>query len=177
VTGNDVLTERIANARSAGVAGHLVFSSTHAMESVVDRAVARTAAEITLERARQVGTLLVAERGGRHDHAGRAESALERLCVDEGPLHRMHRAVMGETLDGSDLPPGGAEGGHEAGMNGLAVEPHRAPAAVAGVAALLDAKNAALAQERTQTLTGARLGGKCLGIDRVIHGCSLRGKR
>ena len=41
---------------------------------------------------------------------------------------------------------------HQAGMHRLAVEPHGACAAIAGVAALLDAERALVAQERPQAL-------------------------
>ena len=132
---------------------------------VVDRAVAGAAAEIALQRARQVRPLLLVERGGGHDHAGRAEAALEGLRVEEGLLHRMQLAVRGEPLDGGDLPPRGAKGRHQAGMHRLAVEPHRAGAAIAGVAALLDAEHAALAQEGAQALAGPRLGRERLPFD------------
>ena len=43
-------------------------------------------------------------------------------------------------------------------MDRRAVEPDRAGAAIAGVAALLDAEHAALAQEGAQALAGPRLG-------------------
>ena len=105
---------------------------------------------------RQVGALRLVEGGGGHDHAGRAEAALERLGVEEGLLHRVQLAVLREPLDRRDLATRGAEGGHQAAMHGRAVEPDGAGAAIARVAALLDAEPAVLAQEGAQAL--ARLG-------------------
>ena len=118
---------------------------------------------------RQIRPLLLAQRGGGHDHAGGAEAALEGLRIEEGLLHRMQRAVLGQPLDGGDLAAGGAEGRHQAGMHRLAVEPDRAGAAIAGIAALLDAEHAAIAQEGAQALSGRRLGGEQFAVDVVVH--------
>ena len=52
----------------------------------------------------------------------------------------MQRAVLAEAFDGGDLASGGAKGRHQAGMHRRAVEPDGAGAAVAGIAALLDAE-------------------------------------
>ena len=49
--------------------------------------------------------ILVAEGGRRHDHAGRAEPALEALRLDELLLHGMQLAVLGQPLDRRDLAP------------------------------------------------------------------------
>jgi hypothetical protein len=65
--------------------------------------------------------------------------------------------------------PGGAEGWHQAGMKGHAVEPHRAGAAIAGIAALLDAEHAPVTQKGAQELSRRRLGGKQFAVDVVIH--------
>ena len=70
-----------------------------------------------------------------------------------------------EALDGGDLPPDGAEGGHQTGMHRLAVEPYGARAAIARVAALLDAEDAPIAQKGAQALTRPRLGRERFGID------------
>ncbi len=110
----------------------------------------------------------------RHDHAGGAEAALEGLRVEKGLLHGMQLAVLGQALDGGDLAPGGAEGRDEAAMEGHAVEPDRAGAAIALVAALLDAEPAVLAQEGAQALAGRGLGRKLLAVDREVHGAELR---
>ena len=64
----------------------------------------------------------------------------------------MRAAVGREAFDGGDGVALGAEGGDEAAMHRLAVEQHGAGAAVAGVAAFLDAEMSELAQERAQAL-------------------------
>src|SRR5207302_4323 len=122
-----------------------------------------------LERVREVGALILVERSRRHDHSGRAEAALKSLRVEKGALHRMQRVLGGKSLERGDRAAGGAEGRHQAGMNRGAVEPDRARAAIAGVAALLHAEEAALAQERAQALPGLRLGGYRLAVDGAIH--------
>ncbi len=70
----------------------------------------------------------------------------------------MQLAVFREPLDGGDLAPRGAEGGHQAGVERHAVEPDRAGAAIALVAAFLDAEPAELAQEGAQALAGRGFG-------------------
>src|SRR5262249_43432913 len=95
--------------------------------------------------------------------------ALEGLGIEEGLLYRMQPAVPRETLDGGDLVPGGAEGRHETGMERLAVQPYGAGAAVAGIAALLDAEPAKVAQAGPEALARARLGREQLPVHRVAH--------
>ena len=51
-------------------------------------------------------------------------------------------------------------------MHWLVIEQHRAGAAIAGVAAFLDAEMAELAQERAQALPGAGLLLETLAVDR-----------
>ena len=55
-------------------------------------------------------------------------------------LHRMQRAVLRQPLDRGDRAALGAECRHEAAVHRHAVEPDRAGAAIAGIAALLDAE-------------------------------------
>src|SRR5690606_20735656 len=148
------------------------------------------AAQVALEVARQVLALRVVERRGGHDHAGRAEPALEALRVEELLLHgvqRVARAVRvvvarahapvrpvararggGEALDRRDLVPGGAPRGVHARVHGDAVDVHGAGAAVARVAALLHAERALLAQEGPQALARAGLALGGAAVDR--HG-------
>ena len=59
-----------------------------------------------------------------------------------------------QAFDGGDLAAVGAEGRDQAAVHRLAVEIDGAGAAVAGVAALLDAEMAELAQEGAQALAG-----------------------
>ena len=52
--------------------------------------------------------------------------------------------------------PSARKAGNQAAVHRLAVDQHGAGAAIAGVAALLDAEMSELAQERAQALPGAR---------------------
>ena len=113
---------------------------------------------------RQVLQILGGEGGGRHDHAGRAEPALEPLRVEELLLHRVQLAVPGQPLDGRHLAAFGAEGGDEAAVDRHTVEPDGAGAAVARVASLLDAEPPQVAQEGAQALAGRRLFGEVLPL-------------
>ena len=70
-----------------------------------------------------------------------------------------------EPLEGRDRAALGPEGGDEAAVDRLAVEPDRARAAVAGVASLLHAEPAEVAQERAQALAGPGLGREQLAVD------------
>ena len=141
-----------------------------------DGAVAGTAAKITFERVRQIGLLIGIQGSGGHDHAGGAEAALECLCVQEGLLHRVQRAVLRQAFDGRHFVSGGAEGGHQAGMHRRSVEPDGAGAAIAGIAALLDAEAAVLAQKGAQALARFRPGVEPAVIDaEVKHAGGLVG--
>ena len=127
------------------------------VDRIGDRAIAGAAAEIAFERARQIVALRLVERGGGHDHAGGAEAALKALRIEKGLLHRMQAVRRaGEPFDRRDAAPLGAERRHEAAMHGLAVEMDGAGAAIAGIAAFLDAEPAELAQEGSQALAGTR---------------------
>lgn len=116
------------------------------MQRIVDRVIAGAAAEIAFQQAWQVIACILVERRGGHDHAGRAIAALKGLRIEECLLHGMKLAVSCEALDGRDLAPLSAKGGYQAAMIGHAVEPDGAGAAIALVAALLDAEPAMVAQ-------------------------------
>ena len=90
-------------------------------------------------------------------------------------LDGMQLAVLGEAFDGGDLLAFAAEGRDQAGVERFAVQPHRAGAAVAGVATLLDAEHFQVAQEGAQALAGTRLGRVQAAIDLVLsHDSSAR---
>ena len=135
--------------------------------------IAGASAEIALEVTRQVADLFLAEARRGHDHAGGAEAALEARGLHERGLHRMQFAVVRQAFDGGDSVAVGAKGGNQAAMNGDAVEPDGAGAAVAGVATLLDAEPSHLAQESSQALAGPRLFRESFAVDEVTHGCTL----
>src|SRR5207248_7983587 len=103
-----------------------------------DVVVAGAAAEVALEPhadllLRRVGVALE-QLLGRHDHAGRAEPALEAMLVPEGLLQGMERRSLGEALDGRDLGPVRLHREHRAGLHAVAVELDGARPAIAGVA-------------------------------------------
>ena len=173
----DGVGERVGQAGAQRLAGDVVLDVLLALQGIDDRAIAGAAADVALERVRQVGLVGLVERGrGRgHHHAGGAVAALEGLRVVEGLLDGMQLAVLGEALDGGDLLAFAAERRHQAGMERLAVHPHRAGAAVAGVAAFLDAEHFQVAQEGAQALARLRFGRVQAAIDLVLaHDSSAR---
>ena len=105
------------------------------------------------------------QRGAGQDHAGGAESALKSLRIQKGLLHRMDGGVAGKALDGGHGVAFGTECRNQAAMHRLVVEQHGAGAAIAGIAALLDAEMPELAQECAQALPGARLLFETLAVD------------
>jgi hypothetical protein len=113
----------------------------------------------------KIGTLIGIQCGCSHDHAGRAEAALECLGTHKGLLHRVQVAVLRQAFDRGHFASGGTEGRYQTGMHRLSIEPNGAGAAIPGVASLLNAKAAVLTQEGTQALAWARLGFEPVMID------------
>ena len=127
------------------------------VDRIGDRAIAGAAADVALQRAGRCGALRLVEAGRGHDHARRAIAALERAGLRERRLHRVQGAIRGgQPRDRGDRAPGRAERRHQAGMERLAVDQHRAGAAIARVAAAFDAERAELAQRCAQALAGVR---------------------
>src|SRR3954466_16387624 len=85
------------------------------------------------------GVALLDQLDRRHDLPGGAVAALERVVLDERPLHRVQLVAVGEPLDRGDLVPGGRHRQRQAGQHPAAVDPHGAGPAGALVAALLAA--------------------------------------
>ena len=106
----------------------------YAVKRVADCAISGTAAKRTLA----VWGHSAGGGIGHHLSSG-AISALERLCVQESLLCRVKSVVLGESFYRDDLPSFGAKGWRDAGMNSAAIEPDGAGAAVARVAAGLNA--------------------------------------
>src|SRR4029077_15338129 len=79
-----------------------------------------------------VGRLRVVpqQRRDRHDHAALAIAALRNVELEPGLLHGMQDAARGEALDGDDLAAGDRAYRQRAGADRLAVEVHRAGAAL-----------------------------------------------
>ena len=78
--------------------------------------------------------LLLEESVAGHQHAGRAEAALQPVLLKEALLQRMELAVLFEAFDGHDLAAVGLHGEDRARLDGAAVHDDRAGAAVARVA-------------------------------------------
>src|SRR5712691_2994871 len=109
------------------------------LDRLDDVVVAGTATEVALEPQpdlllRRVGVALE-QLLRRHDHAGRAEAALEPVLVPERLLQGMQRRSLGQALDRRDLRPIALDGEDRAGLHTVAVELDGARPAVAGVAA------------------------------------------
>ena len=158
-------------------AGGGVLDIGLAVERVLDRAVSRTAADISLQRCAEVLPLRLVQRGAGQNHAGGAEPALKSLRIEKRLLHWMGAAVGRKTLNGRHRVAVGAKGRDQATMHRLAVDQHRAGAAVAGVAAFLDAEMAELTQKRSQALPGLRRLRERLAVDFEAHSSACNSLR
>ncbi len=138
-------------------------------DGVLDGAIAGAAAQVALQRVAELGALRLIEGRRGHDHAGGTEAALEALRLEKRALHRVQFVALRQAFDGGHFAALRAQSRHQAGMHRLAVEIDRAGAAVAGVAAFLDAEPAELTQERAQALPGGGLLGKVLAVDPEAH--------
>jgi hypothetical protein len=147
-----------------------VFDIGLAVKRIFDGAVAGATAQIAFQRCAEILPLRLVQRRAGQDHAGGAEPALKGLRIEKRLLHRVRVAISCEALDGGDGMAIGAEGGNQAAMHRLAIDQHRAGAAVAGVAAFLDAEMPEVAQESPQALSGARAFRKLLAVDFEGHG-------
>ena len=89
--------------------------------------------------------------------------------LDERFLHRMQSPAGGQARGGGDVSTRHPRRGDDARVHGLAVEQHRARAAIAGVAALLDLEVPCLAQQRAKALTRAGAGVDLVAVDPELH--------
>ena len=103
----------------------------------------------------------------RHDLPGRAVAALEGVVRDEGPLHRVQVVAVGEALDRRDLVTLARDGEREAGEHAPAVDPDRARAAGALVAALLLPVRSRCSRSASSRLT------RRLDVDDVVPAVDL----
>src|SRR5713101_8662007 len=85
----------------------------------------------------------------------------------------MQLAVQSQALNRRDVAAFSAKRRNQTAMNGSAVEPDRAGAAVAGVAAFFDSEPSHLAQESSQALSRARLFRERFAIYQVTHAGSF----
>ena len=120
----------------------------------------------------------------RHDHPGRAETALQPVLVPEGFLDRMQRAVAAQPFDGRNRAAVGLDGETGARPDGDSVEEDRARAALARVAADLRAGDASqIADEVHQQQAGFYVALISTAVDRQadrdFHGATsdARGQR
>ena len=114
---------------------HPVGRSQHRLDDVV---VPRAAAEVALEPHPDLvfgGMRVLVEQPDRgHHHARGAVAALEPVVLHERLLHRVHLAVLGESLDGEDLLSVCLDGKHGAALHRFAVDVNGAGAAGGRVA-------------------------------------------
>jgi hypothetical protein len=93
LAGHDGIGERIGQAGAECLAGLVRLDVACAKQRVVDRPITGAAAEVALQRVRQIGLLRVGQCHRGHDHAGGAIPALEGLRIVKRLLHRMEFAV------------------------------------------------------------------------------------
>src|SRR2546425_8604777 len=126
----------VAMASTSLLPGHVLGGPLDRLDDVV---VARAPTEVALELVTDqlLGRLGIALEHlvDRHDHAGRAEAALEPVLLPEPLLDRVELAVLRQPLDRHDVGAVRLDGEERAGLDGLAVHEDRARAALAGVTA------------------------------------------
>ncbi len=141
------------------------FDLMLAADGSLDRTIAGATTDIALERPSQIVTLRLIETRRRHDHARRAEATLKPLRLQKGLLHGVQLAIFRQAFDCRNGAMFGPVGGKDAAMDRLAIDQHRAGAAIACVASLLHAEKSKLAQKRAEALSGARP--RC--VDFFVH--------
>ena len=82
-----------------------------------------------------------------HDHAWRAETALQRMMLTEGFLHRVQLAVGGQPFDGRDRSPFAGQRQRRARLDRASVDMDHAGAALARVTAHMSAGEAQVAAQ------------------------------
>ena len=172
----------VRNAIAAGVVdGQLRHLKAHLHARLVEKAhdgtqlalVAAAAAEVAGELARKLlargdeARVLLSGAGERqhvHDEAGGAKAA---LLGTFGSHRTGERLGLGlETLERGDGMALDARGGNRAAQYRVAVEPHRAQAAVGGLAGAAHRRAALLAQERKQHGVGGNLNLDLAAVER-----------
>src|ERR687889_144876 len=166
---DDPLARGGGQARSAGRARSVVLDSFVPVDRILDRTVPGAAAQVALQEPRQILTFLLGEVGRRHDHSGRAETALKALGFEERSLHRVQLSILRQTFDRCDLAAFGAEGRNDTAVDRNPIKPDGARPAIAGIAPLLDAEPAQFAQEGAQALAGRGLVRERLAVDVIAH--------
>src|SRR6185295_16068194 len=91
--------------------------------------------------------IVVEQVDGGHDHAGRAEAALQSVLRPETFLQRMQLSVFAEAFDRRDLRTVGLNGQYGAGFYASAIHQHGARAALARIAPDVRARESELFAE------------------------------
>src|SRR5256712_9146969 len=150
--------------------GHVLGRPLDRLDDVV---VARAPAQVTLELVpdqllRWLGVALE-HLVDRHDHARRAEPALEPVLLPESLLDRVQLAVLRQPLDRHDIGAVRLDGEEGAGLDGLTVHDDRAGAALARVTADVRAGEAhRLADIVDEEQTGLDFMAVALAVDRHL---------
>ena len=84
-----------------------------------------------------------------HQHAGRAEAALQAVILVKRELHRMQRAGLAKALDGGDARAIDRDRKQRAAFHRAVVHVHDAGAALAGIAADMRAGQASVSRNRS----------------------------
>lgn len=167
--GHHVGGRRRPDAGSDGLSREGNFDSTDTVDRVFDGSVTGAAAQVSLERSRQVFFLRVGERRRGHDHPGGAEPTLKAGCIPELLLNRMEIFGRAESLDRGYRATVGAKGGRDAAVYRCSVEPHCARPAVPAVAPLLHPVVSEVPKKRPETLSRERLLVELPVVHRVAH--------
>ena len=150
-------------------------------DGVDDLGVAGAAAEVAGDRLADVlvdrRAALVEIGAGRHEHARRADAALGAAVLQECLLERVQATGRREALDRQDRLALDLRQRHQAAVDDLTVDQHRAGAALALAAALLGAGQTEVLAQRVEQAAHARgVERDVLAVDReaVGHGCGPR---
>src|SRR5262245_50501882 len=101
-----------------------------------------------------------------HQHAGRAETALQAVLLPEALLQRVERASLRQALDGLDGPVVGLDGEDGAALHRATVQAHGAGAAARRVTADVRAgQSEVLPDEVDEQRAGADLAAVLLAVD------------
>ena len=137
--------------------------------------IARAAADIALKLVadrlfREGGAQPVHHIDSGHDHARRAEPALQAVMRAESCLHRVQIGPVREALDGGDVRAVAGHGEGGAGFDGLAIHMHHTGAALARITADMGAGEAdRIAQKLHQQGAGIDLSAHALAVHNKAH--------
>ena len=155
--GHDLRAGRGRNAAAESFTGRCILGVLSIAERVLNGSIAGAPANVPLQRNAQVAHLRLVQGRTGQDHAGRAEAALECLGLEERSLQRVQLIANPQAFDGRDFVSFGAECRYQTTVDGLAIDQNRACAAIARIAAFLDAEQPEFTQEGPQALACARI--------------------